>query len=240
MLHKTGGIVIHSFRYGESGLISRIYTQDFGLLSFIIQGAGKKNSSKKNVFQPLNCLELVFNFKNSGNLQYIKEIRLLSRHSRIPFNMVKSSIALFIAEVLKGCLKEQEKNPELFLFLYDSINLLDESDETPACFHLIFLIELSAFLGFFPRNNYNETHQIFDLKEGHFQHNSYSGSYCLNPEESQAFYKLLQYNLQTSGELKLSPKIRKILLLKIIDFYRLHVVGFKELVSPKILEEVLH
>ncbi|MBS4012592.1 MAG: DNA repair protein RecO [Bacteroidetes bacterium] len=241
MLHKTGGIVIHSFRYGESGLISRIYTEEFGLLSFIVHGAGKNRSSRKhNIFQPLNIIEVVFNYKNTGNLQNLREIRLVNQHSGIPFNIIKSSIALFIAEVLKGCLKEQEKNPELFKFLIKSIKQLDNAIETPSGFHLVFMMELSAYLGFYPRDNYDENHNRFDLKEGVYQHNSYVGAYCLIPEESNSFNLLQNTKLDDAALLKHPSAQRKMLLNKLIEFYRLHVVGFKELVSPKILEEVLH
>ena len=241
MLQKTRGIVIHSFKYGESGLISRIYTEEHGLLSFFVHGAGKKRSSKKhNIFQPLNCIEMVFNFKNTGNLQYIKEIRLANQHRSIPFDMIKTSLALFISEVLKGCLKEQEKNPALFSFLLNSISVLDNSKSASPAFHLVFMIELSEFLGFAPRENFDEANVIFDLYEGTYQHRSFISSYSLTEEESKSFYKLQKTKLADIDQLELKAYLRKKLLYKLIEFYRLHVVGFKELVSHKVLEEVLH
>ncbi len=241
MLHKTGGIVIHSFRYGESALISRIYTEDFGLLSFIVHGGSKSRSHRRNnIFQPLNIIEVVFNLKNTGNLQNLKEIRLVNQHNSIPFDIIKTSIALFMAEVLKGCLKEQEKNHDLYEFLISCIKQLDLFQNTPAAFHLLFMIELSAYLGFYPRDNFDEINNRFDLKEGFYQHNSFVGAYCLLPEESLAFNRLQQFKLNEAANVKINSSERKMLLNKLIEFYRLHVIGFKELVSPKILEEVLH
>ncbi len=241
MLQKTRGIVINSFKYGENSLISRIYTEEHGLLSFIAHGAGSKRSNKKhNIFQPLNCIELVYKFKNTGNLQTIREIRLIKQHKSISFDIIKVSVALFISEVLKCCLKEQEKNPPLFDYLLKSINLLDRTKNLSPAFHLVFMVELSAFLGFSPRNNYDKTNRIFDLYEGIYQHSSYVSSYSLTESESEAFFKLQNTSLKDAAELEINAAMRKKLLYRLIEFYRLHVEGFKELISHKILEEVLH
>ncbi len=239
MIQKTRGIVINSFKQGESNLIARIYTEDFGLLSFFVHGARKSRSSRKqNIFQSLNCIEVVFYLKDTNMLQNIKEIRLISQHKSISFDMIKTSLVMFAAEVLKGCLKEQEKNPELFDFLLEKIAFLDNNDENLSTFHLQFMIELSKFLGFAPRNNFDNFHMKFDLQEGSYQPEYFNSPYCLSKEESRAFFNLQK--LCSDSKIVISSNERKMLLYKLIDYYRLHVVGFKELVSPKILEEILH
>lgn len=241
MMQKTRGIVINSFKHGENNLISRIYTEEFGLLSFIVHGARKSRSGRKQViFQPLNVIEIVFPLKNANNLQNLKEIRLIRTNNNIAFDMTKASIVMFIAEVLKACLKEQEKNQQLFNFLLNRIDLLDKSNQKLSSFHLVFLLELSKFLGFYPRNNFDEYNIKFDLLEGTYQPGSFKSAYCLSAEESLTFNKLQNITIKNINQLEISSSQRKMLLYKLIDFYRLHIVGFKELVSPKILAEVLH
>ena len=106
MDHKTKGIIFHTIKYGESGLVVKIYTESYGLQSFIINSVGsKKGKIKSSIFQPLNLVEVVINLKENRSLQRIKEIRIQPVFQTILDDIAKSSIVLFLNEILyKSCL----------------------------------------------------------------------------------------------------------------------------------------
>jgi DNA repair protein RecO (recombination protein O) len=153
MLLKTKGIVLNQIKYRETSIITKIYTEDFGLKSYIVNGVRTKSSKTKiGLFQPLTLLDLVVYYKEKTTLHRISEIKCYSPYKSIPFEIKKSSIVLFLSEILNKTLKEEISNKELFDFLSTSLIYFDEVKEDYHNFHLQFLFQLSAFLGFFPSN----------------------------------------------------------------------------------------
>src|SRR6056297_3707722 len=169
MIQSTRGIVLHSFKYGETGIICNIYTETHGKVAFLVQGARKhKAKLKANLFQPLFLLDLEVYYKEKRQLQKIREARNAHPFQSIPYDFRKRTIALFIAEVLYKSLQEEESNPPLFSYLINQIKMLDLKEEGLANFHLYFLIHLSKYLGFFPQNNYSRSFTFFDMQNGKF------------------------------------------------------------------------
>ncbi|PIZ05346.1 MAG: DNA repair protein RecO, partial [Flavobacteriales bacterium CG_4_10_14_0_8_um_filter_32_5] len=126
MLHTTKGIVIHQFKYGEKSVIAKIYTEKFGLQSYIINGVRSKKSTNKFAYlQPLSLVEINAYHKENKGLQHLKSIKLDIPFQYIPFDVYKGSIAFFVAEVIYKTIKEEEANSELFDFLYNSVQVLD-------------------------------------------------------------------------------------------------------------------
>ena len=73
MIYKTRGIVLRTVDYSDTSLIAKIYTEQFGIQSYLIKGAHRKNASiKANLFQPLALLELVVYKKEKKQLQVLK------------------------------------------------------------------------------------------------------------------------------------------------------------------------
>ena len=153
MIFKTRGIVFHRIKYSESSIIAKIYTEQFGLCSFLVQGARKKTSAAKaNLLQPLSLVELVAYHKETSGLQKMKELKNDHPLISIQNNIVKTTIAIFLSEMLVRSIREETPNKQLFSFLHQSIIFFDKL-ENPVNFHLLFLIKLSKFLGFFPQAN---------------------------------------------------------------------------------------
>lgn len=223
MLFKTKGIVLNFIKYKESSIIAKIYTEEFGLQSYLINGVRNKNSKTKiALFQPLTLLDLVVYHKASGGLQRISEIKCYYPFQSISVEIHKSAIALFISEILTKSLKEDYPNLTLFNFLLESIALFD-SEKNVKNFHLSFLIELSGHLGFMPTNAQNILHSGFTKSA--------------TPEEENFLEQLIQ--LQNSPTIQGSNTIRRNCLEYIIDFYSYHVENFGIVHSIKILKEVL-
>lgn len=241
MLQKTRGIVLRSLKYGETGLITTIYTEAFGRMAFIMQGIhGKRTSVKGNLLKQLFLLEMEVDYKPGRELQRVKEVKNISPFGSIPFGIVKSSQALFLAEVLEKVLREEESRPDLFGFLYRSIQVLDLFEDGINNFHLIFLIQLTRYLGFGPSNNYSESNQFFDMIAGKFVLSPPAHPWFLQNRESLVLVQLIGMSYQNSTEFKPDQVLRNFLLDFVLEYYGLHLGNKLNLKSLEIFREILH
>jgi DNA repair protein RecO (recombination protein O) len=241
MIHKTPGIVLHSFRYGETSVIARIFTRELGIQSFLAPGVRKSRPILKyNLFQPLTPVEMVVYYKESGGLSRIREIRCPHPLSNIPYDILKSSVAIFLSEIMARSFREQEPNAGLFDFILEAIGILDRLTGRVSEFHLVFLLQLTRFLGFQPRNNHSTENGFFNLREGLFDRSFESGELCLDREMSRIFHEINNTGLNQLAELNIPSSIRRALLKKTVDYYRYHLQGMGEIKSLAVLEAVLH
>ena len=165
LISTTRAIVLHHLRYGESNLIVHLYTESMGRQSVFVKGvSGKKSHARIALFQPLHLLEGDLHHSGKRQIQRISKLQIYCQLQSIPFDPVKSCIALFIAEVLCKTLKEEEANPGLFHFLHHAIQTLDLIEHGTANFHIVFLVHYSRYLGFY--NN----HILPKLLETSFEH----------------------------------------------------------------------
>jgi len=241
MLQKTRGIVLRSLKYGETGMITTIYTEAFGRMAFIMQGIhGKKTSVKGNLLKQLFLLEMEVDFKPGRELQRVKEIKNISPFGSIPFSIPKSSQALFLSELLEKVLREEESRPDLFGFLYRSIQVLDLLEDGISNFHLIFLIQLTRYLGFGPSNNYSANNHFFDMIAGSFVLMPPVHPWFLKNPESSVLAQLIEISYQNSSEFKPDQGLRNLLLDFLLEYYGLHLGDKLKLNSLEILREILH
>ena len=241
MLQKTRGIVLHSMRYGETGMITTIYTEEFGRMSFIMQGIhGKRSAVKSNLLRQLSLLEMEVDFKHGRELQRVKEIRNILPFASIPYEIQKSTQALFIADLLHKVLREEESRPQMFNFIYHSIEMLDLIEDGVANYHLIFLIQLSRYLGFSPTNNYSESNPFFDMIAGKFTSSPPDHPWQLKNPESSILAKLLEIGFQNLTDFKPVQGSRNVFLNFIIEYYGLHLGNKLNIKSLEILRLILH
>ena len=170
--------------------------------------------------------------------QRLKEIRNYIPYRSIPFDPYKGSQAMFLAEVLYRVLREEDNTPGLFDFLEHSLQILDITEENTYNFHLLFLVQLAKYLGFYPRDNYSTEKNGFDMRNGQF-----ADSFSLHPdffdtENSLLLHKLLGAGFNTITELSINQDIRTRFLDYLMDFYRLHLQGFGKIKSLTVLHEV--
>ncbi|MGB0839098.1 MAG: DNA repair protein RecO [Chitinophagales bacterium] len=242
MLYHTQGIVFHTTKFSETSLIAKIYTDAFGLQSYMVNGVRKSKSKvSAALLQPLTLLDLVVYHREQKNIQRIKDIKPALTFTQIPFNISKSSLALFTAELLHKTIKERTADKEQFVFLFEAIKSLDQLASGIANWHLWFLLALSRYLGSFPNNNFSlEKQQIFfDLKEGYFVVQQPSHSYYLSPPTSQLLSALLPLSKTEILHFPLRQNQRQQLLQTLVKYYEFHVEGFKPLKSLRVLQTVL-
>lgn len=240
MLHKTRGIVFKTTDYGESSIVAQVFTEKFGLQSYIINGARKpKAKISRNMLQPLQLLDMVVYHKNTGNIQRIKELKNSPHLLTVPYDVIKSSIVLFLNEVLYKAIKQQGADENLFGFVFSAIEYLDNETSGLVNFHLLFLTKLSRCLGFFPDRYLSGEADYFDLKNGIFSRYKPDGVLYLSPPHTQNFTMLLHAGFENLPQIRLTNDERRYQLEKLLEYYSLHIEGFGYVRSHHILEEVL-
>ncbi|MDQ6528875.1 DNA repair protein RecO [Flavobacterium sp. LHD-85] len=235
MLVKTKAIVISSLKFQEKSLIVKCFTLSSGLKSYFVRDAfsSRKASQKIAYFQPFSILEIEAVHKNKGTLENFKEIKTAIPFQSIHTDIVKSTMVMFLSEMLHYSIQEEEKNEQLFLFLETALTWLDHHDEI-SNFHLILLLEITKYLGFYPDLSENNL-PFFEMNEGVFT--LFQNGNVLPEHETNLFKKLL--DLKFDNDQKIFHVLERQILLKIIiDYYSLHLEGFKKPKSLEILKEV--
>lgn len=221
MLHKTRGIVFRFTKYGESSIIVTIFTELFGIQTYLVNGVRSKSAKGKiALFQPLTLLDLVVYYKENANIKRIKEVKCLHQYQSLAADLRKSTIAIFISEVLNKTVKDESHAQEIFEFLYHALILLDHQQTAVENFHLIFLIKLSRFLGF-----------------GAHQSDEILGARMLDPEEENILKKLLQTDF--TEVIPMANAQRRNVLEAILRFYSLHIESLGEIKSVQVLREIM-
>ncbi|MCW0484871.1 DNA repair protein RecO [Gaoshiqia sediminis] len=240
MIEKTKGIFLHYIHYSDSAIIARVYTEKFGQQSYLVNGArSKKSALRINLFQPLFLLDLEVYHKTGRNLQRMKSARLEVPFDHLPFDILKSSQAMFIAEVLMKCLKEEETNPELFEFLFHAACLLDLNQEGTANFLIAFLFKLTRYLGVAPQSPEPGGSRYFDLVSSSFRQHEPPHNQFMDVETTQKFEELFQCDLSEIGKLTFRNRHRTVLLSKLLEYYKIHLDLTGEIKSLAVLKEVL-
>ena len=189
------------------------------------------------MLQPLHLLDMVVYHKNTGQVQRIAELKNSPVLQSMPYDVIKSSIALFLNEVLYKAVRQQSADENLFNFVFNAIEWLDNETEGLATFHLLFLTRLTRYLGFHPDQAVNADY--FDMKNGVFSRYKPEGFSYLSPPHTQNFYSLLKCSFENMPQLKLSNDERRYLLQKLLEYYALHLEGFGNIRSHEVLEDVL-
>lgn len=239
MLTKNNSVVLSKIKYRDYDLIVKCYTQQRGLVSYLLRGIlkSKKNQSKAIYFQPLSQLQIEENYKRNQTLHFISEVKLNYIYKTLHTNIYKSAIVLFLSEVLTNVLKEEEKNEDLYDFLVTTLQYLD-NDDNFSNFHLLFLLKLTRYLGFQPESpKLNES--FFNLRAGIFETSEKDIS-TISGENLVLLKQLLGTNFDALHSVKINAKQRQNFLNMLLYYFELHLDGFKKPKSLQVLNEVFH
>ena len=231
----TEGIVIQKIDYSETSLILKVLTPDFGVKSFIFPGAKRKKKKGQLVF-PLSILSITYFQRKESDLARISSVELAEVCKQIPFDPIKSSVVFFVNEVLHQCIKEEDANPSLFLFVKNLIQVIDiqlNLSNIP----VQFLLELLKHLGYYP--NIEENAIYFDYLNGKLTRNEPAHPNYMREENTAFLIQVMQSNL-TEESLKIPGKNRQRVLTGLLDYYKVVLGDFKPLKSLDVLEAVLH
>lgn len=237
MLEKTRGIVLKSTPFRDSSVIAHIYTEEFGMQSYLINSVrNQKGAIRPAHLMPLNLVELIAYHKENQEIHRIRELKCDPVLQNIHFDVNRRSLTLFLTELLDSCIGESEANPELFRFVWQFVELLDMDHVPLHNFASAFLLRFAGYLGFAPEEKYEEG-DVLQLQEGTFV----QALRAQGPVMS-ATCSFWCNRIQKSSdwpELKIPLEERRQLLDDLIDYYRHHVLHGRNIKSHLILREIL-
>jgi len=236
MLVSTEAIALSSKKYSESSIIFKALTKSDGIKSYLVRGIrNKKNKSlSPALFQALTILEIEANHKNRGGLETIKSAKISKPYKNIPYDITKNSMTLFISELISKCIREEEKNEELFDFIVSSFMWLDIS-ENHQNFHIHFITKFLKYLGISPHNNPGSND--FDIVNGCFI-KSVEKKRMIPQNIVVSLNKFLGTNFDEINTTVDSSLKRKQFLEFMINYLEFHIDSFKRPKSLNVLYDL--
>ena len=242
MIHKTKGIVLRSVKFGETSVIVTIFTELFGVQSYLVNGVRTASkTSSAHFFQPACMLELHVYHNELKSLQRIRETRWSYLYRHVLSDIFKNAVAMYMVELLQKCIKQPEQNTDLFNFAEDSFLALDSaSEKVVANFPMYFGMQLAQFFGFRLTDNYSLMKNVFDLQEGNFIDAIPSHPYFIDGENSHYLSQVLKaFHPDDLAEIRMNSVSRKNMLTSIELYYGLHMQDFGLMKTLRVLHESL-
>ena len=239
MLTKTTAIVLHNIKYGDSKMIVDMFTRAHGRMSFLVpMPKSAKSKIRKQLFQPLSLLSLEYDYRPKVQLQKLREASMQHPYSSLPFDIDKVTVGMFLAEFLYHSLYGEQANEPMFEYIADSLMWFDGAPSPVSNFHLVFMMRLTRFLGFYPNIDDYSQGCVFDLRSGDFSTSVPAHRDYLAPGESSLMSLMLRMNYPTMHLFRMSREQRNRLLDVIVSYYRLHIPSFPEMKSLEVLRNL--
>jgi len=247
-IHKTKGIVLRYIKYGETSIIASVYTELFGLQSYLLNGirtSGKKGSGRISFFQPAAILDMEVYHNEFKQLNRVKEYRFANVYRHIFSDVLKNGVAAYMVELLAQCLKQPENNYGLFAFAEDCFTALDAcNDKVMANFPVFFAVQLTHFFGFLPQNitsGIRQSHEmLFDIEEGVFTDAPVFHHWYLEKRYALILAELLQVrHPHELAEIEANAEVRRKILEAMERYYSIHIQDFGTLKTLPILKEIM-
>jgi DNA repair protein RecO (recombination protein O) len=239
MLVSGEGVILHYVKYGDNSLIVNIYTKEWGRQAYMVNvSRNRKSQNRSGILQPLFFVNLVAYQKDTREVQRIKEIKNQPVYQSIPFDVVKSSQIMFLAELLYKILREQESSPDTFNFIQNSLMYYDLTENPAANFHLWFLFRLTEFAGIMPDTTKTGFEGWFDMRKGAIVPFEPSHPFFMNKEATGALLKLASVQIGEIAQLRIPASLRYSLTTKLVEYYQLHFEHLGEIKSLKVLHEL--
>lgn len=241
MMSKTEAIVLHSLKYGDGQLIVDMFTRCYGRVSFIVSlPRSSRSKMKKQFFQPLTLLNIETDIRPQQQLQKLGEVSFLCPLPSLLCEPSKLSISLFLSEFLYHALRDEQQSEPLFDYVKSGIEWLDARTGSISNFHLVFLMRLSRFLGFYPNLDDYRLGCCFDLRQSIFTTQPPAHHDYLMPQEAEHICLLMRMDFSTMHLFQLSRIQRNRILEILLLYYRLHLPALPELRSIAVLHELFN
>ncbi len=244
MVQATKGIVLRTVKYGDTSIITTVYTELYGIQTYIVKGvrqSTKTSAGKGSFFQPAAMLDMEVYHNDLKQLQFIREYQWSYLYEKVLFDVIRNTVAIFLVELLQHSLKQPEANPELFHLIEDSLKQLDKGTDTlTANLPLYFILHLGSELGFRIHGSYSTATPVLDLQEGMFIAQHPSHPHWLDGGLAKTTSQILDITFYNDLEnISLNRVVRKELLQSYLTYLSLHIHDFGEMKSLAILQEIV-
>lgn len=235
----TEGIVLHFLKYGESSVITTVFTREYGRQSYMVNASrNRKSKNKAGLLQPCFLVDIEAYQKKTRDIQRVKTLKSNRVYQNIPFDITKSTQAIFLAEVLYKTIREQESYPELYDFIKNALLYFDLMEEGWANFHLFFLLRLSHYMGFMPDTTKVGADGWFDMRKGEIVPFEPSHPMFAHKEATEYIIQLSKLQINELAQLNVSRSMREYLLSILLNYFQLHFEDLGEIKSVKVLKEI--
>lgn len=239
MLIKSKAIVIKCVKYGEQKLIVDMYTEQLGRITTIIKISHSRKSKMRNMFfRPLTMLMIETDYRERMQMQKLSDVQMYMPWTALQFDPVKMTVGMFLAEVLCYAVRQEQGDTILFRFIEQSMQWLDTTEQNICNFHIVFLLHLTAIMGFMPEGENYSKHMLFDMRTGEFIERTPLHTDYLNEEDAERMHMILRMTYANMHIFKMTRAERKRCLDTILYYYRLHLPAFPELKSLAVMNEI--
>lgn len=234
-IRKTEAIVLNTRKFGDSSLICSMYTRTYGRRNFLVKGYRSSRARKRHsYFQPMSVVDVVFYHKEQRDLQLITESSNKVFFQSLQSHPIKITLGMVMTEVFYMSVREEEQNGPLFDFLKGILIHLDEMEQGLIHLFVYYLVHLTRFLGFFPRNEVKnpDAPVFFDLLGGTLEN---------APGERTSDVLVSRFaasNLESCTEIAFNNAQKSELIGTLLEYYQIHVEGFRRPESLKVLSTV--
>ncbi len=238
MLFKTRGLVLNTINYNDKYILAQVFTESFGRVTYMVpKTKGKSSKVPRSLFSPLAILDMEVEHQVSRDIQRIREAWVEAHLYGIASDLAKTSMAFFLSEFLTRVLRDTS-DKLIFEFLDQSVQILDMTDKSIANYHLVFMLKLSHFLGFYPNLEEYKDNGLFDMINGEFVSYQPLHRHFLNRQESKVLSLLARISYENMHHFVFTRQDRIIIINRIIEYYRLHLYDFPALKSLDVLHEL--
>ncbi len=238
MLYKTRGLVLNTINYNDKYILAQVFTESLGRVTYMVSKAkGKSSKVPRSLFSPLAILDMEVEHQASRDIQRIREATIDTHLYGISSDLPKTSMAFFLSEFLTRVLRDTS-DKLIFEFLDQSVQILDITDKSIANYHLVFMLKLSHFLGFYPNLEEYKINGLFDMMNGEFVSYQPLHRHFLNRQESKVLSLLARISYENMHRFVFTRQDRIIIINRIIEYYRLHLYDFPALKSLDVLHEL--
>jgi len=241
MLQNTQGLILRTIKYSETSVICDVFTKEYGLRTYILNGVRKQKAKiGAALLRPMSWVDLVVYHREDKEINRVKEVQPAFLYHKIPYNIVRGAIGLFMTELAQKSIKEAVANPPLYQFLSSAFELLDTLESRLANFHLSFMVQLTRYLGFMPDSSTieNNINYHFDYKDGYFLEQTPAHRYYFEKTTSRILIELLSSSMAESTTIRITGALRHQFIEDMIHFYQYNIDNF-QLQSHDILHQVL-
>ena len=241
MIERFHAIVLRIVKHNDKIQIADVLTREHGRLSFAIP-AGSKNARKgasRVVWRPLAMLEFDANIGGRSALPHPKDVRVYFHFKDIPYNPVKSMIAMFADELLTGALWSGQADSALFSFVETSLQRLDSLSSDYANFPIAFALQFLKYMGIQPSNDTSGKERYYDMQSAEYVEFAPMHDNCLREEEAKAVRSFLRMNYGNMRQFRMNRHQRQRALEIINDYYRIHVPDFRRMKSLEVFADAL-
>lgn len=239
MIENLHSIILKTVKYGDSKLIVDLLTRDRGRMSVVWRmprsGKGRVN---RNLFQPLTICDLQVEGKNRTQLPVVKDAHIAVPYISLNVDPVKMSVVFFLAEFLVQVSRDEQSDIRFFDFVESNLQWYDLADAMTANFHLMFLVRVSHFLGFFPNMESFQRGYVFDLRSAEFCGAVPLHRDFLPADESERLAMLMRMTPANMHHYRFTRDERNHTVEMMLRFYAIHLPGFREMKSWEVLKEV--